>query len=67
MRHEANWGNDAVLLHVEEAAKMLALGRSKVYEMTKTGELPVVRIGTAVRIPKRALFEWIEQHTEKAA
>ncbi len=58
---------EAVLLHATEVATMLGLGRSKVYEMTKCGELPVIKIGTAVRIPKKALLEWIEKHTLLAA
>jgi excisionase family DNA binding protein len=59
--------NEVILLKSAEAARLLGLGRSKVYEMTRDGTLPVVRIGTAVRIPKRALMEWIEVHTSKAA
>ena len=60
-------GLDERLLRVGEAAEILGLGRSKVYEMTKTGELPVLKIGTAVRIPRRALLEWIERNTLSAA
>ena len=55
------------LLKAKEVAAILGLGRSKVYEMTERGELPVVRIGTAVRVPLGALMKWIEEHTEKAA
>jgi excisionase family DNA binding protein len=58
---------DAILLHATEVAHLLGLGRSKVYEMTKNGQLPVVRIGTAVRIPKQALLEWIDQRTRHVA
>jgi excisionase family DNA binding protein len=58
---------EPVLLNASEVATMLGLGRSKVYEMTKTGELPVIRFGTAVRVPKKPLMELIERLTEKAA
>jgi excisionase family DNA binding protein len=58
---------EALLLRASEVATMLGLGRSKVYEMIQSGELPVVRIGTAVRIPQKALIEWVERHTERAA
>jgi excisionase family DNA binding protein len=58
---------EALLLHVAEVAIILGMGRSKVYEMVSAGALPVVKIGTAVRVPKKALLEWIEKHTEKAA
>jgi len=67
MRAKSENQTESVLLRVEEVAEMLALGRSKVYEMTNAGELPVVRIGTAVRVPKKCLLELIDQRTMKAA
>ena len=33
--------------------------------MLRAGELPVIRLGRSVRIPRRALAEWIEQRTEQ--
>jgi excisionase family DNA binding protein len=54
------------LLRVTEAARMLSIGRTKMYEMAEKGDVPVVRIGTAVRIPRKRLLEWIEQHTAPA-
>ena len=51
------------LLRVEEAARLLRIGRSKLYQLLARGELPVVRIGRSVRIPRRALEEWIAAHT----
>lgn len=57
---------ETVLLRVSEAAKMLGLGRSKAYEMAKQGALPVVRIGTAIRVPCEALFEWVRAKTQQA-
>ena len=58
---------EPVLLHAGEVARMLGLGRSKVYEMLSARELPMLKIGTAVRVPKAALMKWIEERTEKAA
>ena len=54
------------LLRVEEVAAKLGVGRSKAYEMVAKGELPVVRIGTAVRVPLSGLERWIEEHTQAA-
>ena len=42
------------LLTVRQAAERLSLSESKVYRMTISGELPVQRIGRAVRIPESA-------------
>ena len=42
---------------------MLELGRTKVYELMKAEVLPIVRIGTAVRVPRQRLVQWIERNT----
>ena len=52
------------LLKATEVAVILGVGRSKVYEMLATSELPVVRIGTAVRVPHRKLLAWIDANTK---
>ena len=56
----------ALLLRPIEVAQELGISRTKAYEMLASGELPVVKIGTAVRVPKAALVEWIEKNTKKA-
>ena len=54
---------EPLLVRVEEAARLLSLGRSTIYELMDSGELPSVRCGAARRIPVAALRTWIEQHT----
>lgn len=56
-------GQEPLLLRVEEAARMLRLGRATVYMLVSRGELPSVRIGRAVRVPAEALRRWIETRT----
>jgi excisionase family DNA binding protein len=51
------------LLRPEDVQKILRVGRSKVYEMIAEGELPILRIGRAVRIPRRELERWIAERT----
>lgn len=46
---------DQLLLTVPEAAKLLSLSRSTVYELMKRGDLPAVKIGGARRIPADSL------------
>jgi excisionase family DNA binding protein len=48
------------LLTVEEAAEILRIGRAKVSNLMAHEELPVIRMGRAVRIPRRGFLEWIE-------
>jgi excisionase family DNA binding protein len=55
---------EPLLVRVEEAAHMLSLSRSTIYEMMDAGELPSVRRGTARRIPLAAIREWVATHTD---
>lgn len=50
---------------VEEAARLLCLSRSTIYEMMRSGERPSTHRGAARRIPVAALREWIATHTEQ--
>ncbi|MFN8480187.1 MAG: helix-turn-helix domain-containing protein [Kouleothrix sp.] len=52
---------EPLLVRVEEAARILSLSRSTIYEMMDSGELPSVRWGAARRIPMAALRAWVEQ------
>lgn len=52
---------EPLLVRVEEAARLLSLSRSTIYEMMDAGELPSIRRGTARRIPVAALREWVDQ------
>jgi excisionase family DNA binding protein len=42
-------------LTVAEAAKVLGIGRGSAYEAVKRGELPVVRLGKRLVVPRAAL------------
>jgi excisionase family DNA binding protein len=44
-----------LLLTVEEAARVLRLGRTTVYNLIRAGDLDSVRIGRARRVPMDAL------------
>ena len=54
---------EPLLLKATEAGQLLGLGRSKVFAMVPAGELPVIRIGRSVRIPRQALERWIRDQT----
>jgi excisionase family DNA binding protein len=55
-----------LLLRVPEVAKVLGLGRTKVYELIATGELPVIRLGRAVRVSVAALQKWVEEREKQS-
>lgn len=50
-----------LLLKVPEAARLLGVSRTRVYELMQRGELPVIRLGRSVRIPYAALQGWIDE------
>jgi excisionase family DNA binding protein len=52
------------LLRPVEAARLLGIGRSKLFEMLARNELPVIRLGRCVRIPRRELAMWVVQRLE---
>lgn len=52
------------LLRAQEVARILGVGRSKAYELMLRGELPVIRIGRLVRVPRYCLDHWIAERTE---
>jgi excisionase family DNA binding protein len=47
----------AELLRAEEVAQLLGVGRSKVFEMIRSRELPMIRMGRSVRVPPPELSE----------
>ena len=49
----------ARLLHVEEAAKLLSIGRTKAYELIANGQLHAIRLGRATRISSREVDRFI--------
>jgi excisionase family DNA binding protein len=56
--------HEPLLLRPVEAARLLGIGRSKLFEMLARNELPVVRMGRCVRIPRRELSSWVAQNLE---
>jgi excisionase family DNA binding protein len=59
-------------LTVEQAGKLLQLGRSKTYELTVEWEhtagrsgIPFVRFGNQKRIPLDALMRWVDAQLDR--
>lgn len=47
------------LLRPDQAAELLAVKRSWVYEAVRTGKLPCLRIGRHIRFTRAMLEEWL--------
>jgi excisionase family DNA binding protein len=50
---------ERMLLRPEEVARSLAIGRTAVFELIRTGELRSVKIGKSRRIPADAVAEYV--------
>jgi len=46
---------EKLTLTVDEAAKILGIGRQLAYDRVKTGEIPVIKIGRRLLVPRVAL------------
>lgn len=58
-----NGSDERLLITVEEAAAIIGIGRSKVYELIAAGKLPGVTraLGErSIRVNRRRLIEWVE-------
>lgn len=49
------------VLTVEECRRELRLGRSSIYEAIKRGEIPVIRFGRSIMIPRAALEKLLSE------
>lgn len=48
-----------LLLTPTEAAELLGVGRTTIYELMNSGDIESVRIGRARRIPSAALLDFV--------
>ena len=63
----AGSGLRVLLVRPEDAARVLGIGRTKVYELMRSGALRSVRVGGLRRIPVAALAEFVAQLEMDAA
>ena len=54
------------VITVEEASEILRISRNGAYEAVKRGEIPSIRIGRRVLIPRVALEKMLRAETEAA-
>lgn len=52
---------EVLALKPEQAARLLQISRSRMYELIRDDQVPHVRVGNAIRIPRRALEAWLEE------
>jgi excisionase family DNA binding protein len=52
--------NECKTVSVEEAGRILGYSRNTAYDAVQRGELPVIRLGRKIRVPKVALEQMLE-------
>jgi excisionase family DNA binding protein len=53
-------GPDALVLSVPAAGRMLGIARNAAYEAARSGEIPTIRVGGRVLVPKVALHAMLD-------
>ena len=61
MNPEKGTDMEKLLLTPEEAAEVIGVSRSKVYDLMRTQELESVRIGGSRRVPTAAIEEFVSR------
>ena len=51
-------------LNAREAAEILRISKSKVYELAQSESFPAIRIGKRVVIPRDKLIQWMNDQAE---
>lgn len=57
---------EKLLVNVEEAARVLSLGRSVIFEKIAAGELQSVKVGRRRLIPAKALEDFADRQIREA-
>jgi excisionase family DNA binding protein len=58
---------EPILLRVDEAAHLLGIGRTRVYDLIRLGLLRSVKVFGSRRIPRDAIDEYVRSLTARAA
>ncbi|MFA7585194.1 MAG: helix-turn-helix domain-containing protein [Novosphingobium sp.] len=59
--------SEPICVRVNEAARMIGVGRTKLYELIAAGEVKTVKLGKATRITTASLQELVRRRSGQAA
>jgi len=65
-RHEG-LSDGRLLYRPEDAATILSVTRTRVYDLIRSGQLPSVKLGRSRRIPGAALHDFVDSLTAEGA
>jgi excisionase family DNA binding protein len=52
---------ECLVYTVQEAGEMVGLGRNAAYEAARRGDIPTIRIGKLLKVPKAAFHRLLEE------
>ena len=64
MNKYTSWDELPLMLSIPDAAKVIGISRSNMYQLIHAEGFVVTTIGSRYLIPKQALKEWIDSRTK---
>lgn len=55
--------NECLTVSIEQAGRLLGYSRNSAYEAAKRGELPTIKLGRKMRVPRIAIDHLLEKAT----
>lgn len=55
---------EKLVYSVQEAAEVLGISKSYMYELARRGEVPALKLGKRLVIPKEKFIKWINEEKE---
>ena len=53
---------EPICVRINDAARMIGIGRTKLYKLIATGEVETLKIGKATRVTTASLHELVKRH-----
>lgn len=55
---------ESMVYNIQETAELLKISKDKVYELVRQGQIKCIRMGKAIRVPKKYIEEFINGETK---
>ena len=55
---------EKLVYSVQEAAEVLGISKSYMYELARRGEVPALKLGKRLVVPKEKFVRWINEEKE---
>lgn len=52
---------ERITFTISEAAKIIGISKSLAYRLARDGQIPTIKLGNRILIPKKKLYKFIEE------